>query len=104
MGLGLLVVPLINVVLVAVPGEQAGSASGLFSTAQQLGGAVGAAVISSVFFGWLPGHGFAAAFARSAPYAVAGYLVCAALCFLLPKTAVEGAPGAEVEESVVLVS
>ena len=41
------------------PADQAGSASGLFSTAQQLGGAVGVAVISSVFFGWLPGHGFA---------------------------------------------
>ena len=35
LGLGLLVVPLINVVLVAVPADLAGSASGLFSTAQQ---------------------------------------------------------------------
>ena len=84
--------------LVAVPVHQAGSASGLFSTAQQLGGAVGVAVISSVFFAWLPGHGFASAFARSAPYAVVGYLVCAGLCFLLPTTAVEGVPGAEIEE------
>jgi EmrB/QacA subfamily drug resistance transporter len=103
MGLGLLVVPLINVVLVAVPADQAGSASGLFSTAQQLGGAVGVAVISSVFFGWLPGHGFAAAFGRSAPYAVVGYLACAGLCLLLPKTAVEGVPGADVDEDAVLV-
>ncbi len=103
LGLGLLVVPLINVVLVAVPVHQAGSASGLFSTAQQLGGAVGVAVISSVFFAWLPGHGFASAFAHSAPYAVIGYLVCAGLCFLLPKTAVEGVPGADVDEDAVLV-
>jgi EmrB/QacA subfamily drug resistance transporter len=103
LGLGLLVVPLINVVLVAVPGDQAGSASGLFSTAQQLGGAVGVAVLTSVFFGWLPGHGFAGSFAHAAPYAVGGYLVCAGLCFLLPTTAVEGAPGADVEEDAVLV-
>jgi Major Facilitator Superfamily len=43
-GLALLVVPLVNVVLAAVPAvpvEVAGGASGLFSTAQQLGGALG---------------------------------------------------------------
>jgi EmrB/QacA subfamily drug resistance transporter len=103
LGLGLLVVPLINVVLVAVPGEQAGSASGLFSTAQQLGGAVGVAVVTSVFFGWLPGHGFAAAFAHAAPYAVVGYLICAGLCFLLPATAVAQDPSLETEDDAVLV-
>jgi hypothetical protein len=37
-GLALLVVPLVNVVLAAIPVEVAGGASGLFSTAQQLGG------------------------------------------------------------------
>ncbi len=104
LGLGLLVVPLINVVLVAVPSDQAGSASGLFSTAQQLGGAVGAAVLTSVFFGWLPGHGFAASFGRAAPYAVVGYLVCAGLCLLLPKTAVAGGPEADIDDDAVLVS
>ncbi len=49
-GLGFLVVPLANVVLAAVPGELAGGASGVFSTAQQVGGAVGVAVAGSVFF------------------------------------------------------
>jgi EmrB/QacA subfamily drug resistance transporter len=105
-GLGLLVVPLVNVVLVAVPRHQAGSASGLFSTAQQLGGAVGVAVLTSVFFGRLAGHdghAYAVAFAHAAPYAVVGYLVCAALCFLLPRTAVEGVPGADVEDDAVLL-
>ncbi len=104
-GLGLLVVPLINVVLVAVPGQRAGSASGLFSTAQQLGGALGVAVLTSVFFARLDGgHGFAAAFAHAAPYAVVGYLACAGLCFLLPTTAVEGVPGADEVDAAVLVS
>jgi EmrB/QacA subfamily drug resistance transporter len=105
-GLGLLVVPLVNVVLVAVPRHQAGSAAGLFSTAQQLGGAVGVAVLTSVFFGRLAGadgHASARAFADAAPYAVVGYLACAALCFLLPRTAVEGVPGADVEDESVLV-
>ena len=44
-GLGFLVVPLVNVVLSAVPGELAGAASGIFSTAQQFGGALGIALV-----------------------------------------------------------
>ena len=55
-GLALLVIPLVNVVLAAVPAEVAGGASGLFSTAQQLGGALGVALLGSVFFGYLSGH------------------------------------------------
>jgi MFS family permease len=102
-GLGLLVVPLVNVVLVAVPGHRAGSASGLFSTAQQLGGALGVAVLTSAFFGRVPGHGFTSAFVRATPYAVAGYLVCAALCLALPATAIEGVPGADEDDDAVLV-
>ena len=51
MGLSLLVIPLVNVVLAAVPAEAAGGASGLFSTAQQLGGAIGVAVAGTIFFG-----------------------------------------------------
>jgi hypothetical protein len=50
-GLALLVIPLLNVVLAAVPVEAAGGASGLFSTAQRLGGAVGVALLGTVFFG-----------------------------------------------------
>jgi MFS family permease len=57
-GLARLVVPLVNVVLAAVPAQVAGGASGLFSTAQQLGGALGVALLGTVFFGHLPlvGH------------------------------------------------
>jgi Ca2+/Na+ antiporter len=36
-GLALLVIPLANIVLAAVPAEAAGGASGLFTTVQQLG-------------------------------------------------------------------
>jgi hypothetical protein len=50
----------------AVPAEAAGGASGLFSTAQQLGGAVGVALLGTVFFGWVTsGHTFAAATTRT---------------------------------------
>jgi MFS family permease len=88
-GLALLVIPLGNVVLAAVPAEAAGGASGLFSTAQQLGGAIGVAVLGTVFFGWVAGgHTFAAAMTRGAPYAVGAFALCAALSLLLPRTAV----------------
>jgi hypothetical protein len=49
-GLGLVVVPLTDVVLAAVPVNDAGSASGTLSTFQQVGGALGIAVVGTVFF------------------------------------------------------
>jgi EmrB/QacA subfamily drug resistance transporter len=88
MGLSLLVIPLVNVVLAAVPVEVAGGASGLFSTAQQLGGALGVALIGTVFFGYLNGHSFEAAMVHTAPYAMGAFALCGVLSLLLPRTAV----------------
>ena len=87
-GLALLVIPLVNVVLAAVPVEAAGGASGLFSTAQQLGGALGVALLGTVFFGYLNGHSFEAAIVHIAPYAMGAFALCAVLSMLLPRTAV----------------
>ena len=88
-GLSLLVIPLVNVVLAAVPAEAAGGASGLFGTAQQLGGAIGVAIGGTVFFGYLgSGHTFVAAFSRTAPYVIGAFLLCALASLLLPRTAV----------------
>jgi EmrB/QacA subfamily drug resistance transporter len=86
-GLGFLVVPLVNVVLSAVPGELAGGASGIFSTAQQFGGAVGAAVVGTVFFGAV-GKGMTGALVDAMPWVVGAFLVCAGLCAALPRRAV----------------
>jgi hypothetical protein len=87
-GLALLVIPLVNVVLAAVPVEVAGGASGLFATAQQLGGALGVALLGTVFFGYLGGHSFEAALVHTAPYAMGAFALCAILSMLLPRTAV----------------
>jgi len=87
-GLALLVIPLVNVVLAAVPVEAAGGASGLFSTAQQLGGALGVALLGTVFFGYLNGHSFEASIVHIAPYAIGAFVLCAVLSMLLPRTAV----------------
>jgi EmrB/QacA subfamily drug resistance transporter len=53
LGLGLIIAPLINVILATINTAIAGSASGVLTTTQQIGGAVGVAVVGVVFFGLL---------------------------------------------------
>jgi EmrB/QacA subfamily drug resistance transporter len=53
LGLGCVVAPLVNVVLAGIRAQDAGSASGVLSTVQQVGGAVGVALVGVVFFGLL---------------------------------------------------
>ena len=59
--------------------------------------------MTSVFFARLPGRGFTSAFAHAVPYAVVGYLLCAGLCLLLPKTAVAEDPSLALDHDAVLV-
>jgi EmrB/QacA subfamily drug resistance transporter len=88
-GLAVLIIPLVNVVLAAAPAEAAGGTSGVFSTAQQLGGAIGVAVLGTVFFDSVAGgHSFAEALRHTAPYAVGAFVLCGLLSLLLPRTAV----------------
>ena len=103
LGLALLVIPLVNVVLAAVPAHAAGGASGLFGTAQQIGGAVGVAVMGTIFFGAVDRGSFKAAYLATTPYLVAVFVVAAVLCLALPATAVgeEAALDAEDEDRPV---
>ncbi|WP_330256972.1 MFS transporter [Nocardia sp. NBC_00565] len=50
LGFGLIVSPTVDFVLAAVPKDDAGSASGLLNTAQQLGVALGVALVGVIFF------------------------------------------------------
>lgn len=62
-GFGLVIAPIIDLILTDVPVRDAGSASGLLSTMQELGMALGVALAGVVFFGHLggvPGHGVSA--------------------------------------------
>ena len=87
-GLSLLIIPLVNVVLAAVPREVAGGAGGVFSTAQQLGGALGVAVVGAIFFARV-GHGeFTDAFEHAAPVVIGLFAAAAGLSVLLPRTAI----------------
>ena len=92
LGLGCVVAPLVNVILAGIHGRHAGSASGALTTIQQVGGAIGVAIIGVIFFGLLASQatpaadqvapGLRAGLARAglpAPAAdrvVAGFRVC----------------------------
>jgi hypothetical protein len=84
----LLVIPLVNVVLAAVPTDAAGGAGGQFTTAQQLGGALGVAVVGTVFFSDLDGRSFTDSFTDALPIVVGLFLLAAVLALALPRTAV----------------
>ena len=55
-GMGLVMSPIFSVVLMDVDPHHAGSASGVMNAIQQLGGAIGVALIGVVFFGQLTHH------------------------------------------------
>jgi EmrB/QacA subfamily drug resistance transporter len=90
-GLGLLVVPLIDIALANVPLRDAGAASGTYGTFQQIGAAIGVAVAGTVFFGQV-GTDFSqpnvmAALTAASGIAIGGYLLAALASLLLPKRA-----------------
>lgn len=102
-GLGLLVVPLVDVALATVPRDDAGAASGAYGTFQQVGAALGVAVVGVVFFGTV-GTDFSAAGLESgitaaAWVSIAGFGLCALATLLLPsRAAVRAHAGQEATE------
>ena len=70
LGLGFFVAPVTNLVLAGITGREAGSASGVLSTTQQVGGALGVAFIGVVLFGLLGGNAASAAADRTDGLAV----------------------------------
>jgi EmrB/QacA subfamily drug resistance transporter len=95
-GGGLLITPLLNTVLSRIAPQTAGMASGVLSTAQQVGGALGVAVIGVVFFnafdpvadGRVEAAGYAFAMSSLATFVIA--VLAAVVVFLLPKQARTG--------------
>jgi predicted MFS family arabinose efflux permease len=76
--MGLCLAPITSVVLANVDPQRAGAVSGLLSTMQQVGNAVGVALIGVLFFGAVDG-GYAHAFELSTAV-LAVLLVGAAAC------------------------
>lgn len=59
-GFGFIVAPLVNIVLAGVDPHSAGSASGVLTTMQQIGSAMGIALVGVIFFGYLGANADAA--------------------------------------------
>jgi MFS family permease len=82
-GPGIVVPGVINAVLRSVPQESAGSASGVLSTAQQIGNALGVAIAGAIFFGVLGDATGAHAYDRAFAIALAWTVGTAAVSVLL---------------------
>jgi len=105
-GLGLLVVPLIDVALATVPQRDAGAASGAYGTIQQVGAALGVAVAGVVFFNVI-GVDFSQSalergMAAASWVAVIGYSLCALATTLLPSRAAVQAHAEQQERALAL--
>jgi EmrB/QacA subfamily drug resistance transporter len=83
-GMGLVIAPMPAIVLARVKPEHAAAASGVLTTTQQAGGAIGVAVIGAVFYSAL-GHGYPHAFGLGLVVMAGFGLVVAALVQLLRR-------------------
>ena len=93
-GMGACFSSIFDIAIGDVAHDEAGSASGSLSAVQQLAAAIGAAVVTSVYFTQRAQHG--AAHAMTASVVVVGAIatVCLGLVWLLPKRAAEDPPDA----------
>ncbi|MFK4150178.1 MFS transporter [Streptomyces sp. NPDC004065] len=102
-GMGLIVAPLTDAVLSEVPREHAGSASGLINTVQQMGNALGLALVSVVFFGVIDdrpaadrvGPAFVDAFQHALVWVAAVLGVIFVLMSVLPRRPAQHVEGAD---------
>jgi EmrB/QacA subfamily drug resistance transporter len=86
LGMGAVFMPLTLVATTGLEDEDQGLASGLFNTSQQIGGALGLAILSTIAAGQTHGgspaqlvHGFHYAFVGAACFVVAGLIVMVAM-------------------------
>jgi EmrB/QacA subfamily drug resistance transporter len=84
LGMGMIFVPVFDIIVGGIADHEVGSASGMLESLQQLGASLGVAVLGTVFFAGA-GHGFPVS-ARHVSLITLGLLALAfALVFLLPR-------------------
>lgn len=86
-GSGLVFAPMFDIILAGVNEREVGSASGVLNAFQQFGGAVGVAVLGTVFFQLVPAHLFTGAMETVTLVSAGLFLVCFGCAFLLPRFA-----------------
>jgi EmrB/QacA subfamily drug resistance transporter len=85
-GMGLGITPLASLIMASLEPERAGAVSGVLSTMQNVGGALGVAIIGVIFYGALS-HGIGHAFQLSVATLAVALVGVAALTRLLPAPA-----------------
>lgn len=90
-GSGLIFAPLFDIVLADLGDNEVGSGSGLLNAVQQFAGALGVAVLGTIFFHWLPGHGYSLATRWVSWVTLGCYAVSFLAVFMLPMRARENA-------------
>ena len=91
-GCGAVFAPLFDIILADVNQREVGSASGVLTAMQQFGGAVGVAIVGTLFFELLPDHAFVDSMRTVTLVASGLFAVSFFAAFLLPKHAREGDP------------
>ena len=97
-GLGSTISPLFQMVLSSVAGRDAGSASGALQSFQQVGGALGVAIMGQIFFATLMKGGaaphalYSDALRLALIYNIAAFAVISVAVWLLPKPVMRGGP------------
>ncbi len=97
LGLGLAAPILVNVVLAGIPGRNAGAAGGVLSAVNQIGGAVGIAVLGTIFFTAVTDSAtgapklpdYSQALSTVLIISAVLYLITALVMFALPKAAAQ---------------
>ncbi|MEV8324104.1 MFS transporter [Kitasatospora sp. NPDC056731] len=108
LGMGLIVAPITDAILAEVPRAHAGSASGLINTVQQMGNALGLALVSVAFFGAMDdvvapeamGTAFGGAFVHAMWWVAGALLVVFLLMFALPRRKAVAPAGADAAGAV----
>lgn len=88
-GMGLFIVPLFDTILAAVTDRETGSASGVLNAVQQLAGAIGVAVLGTVFFSAASDGDFGGALVQTMWWQIGLMAVMLAASPLLPPRARE---------------
>jgi EmrB/QacA subfamily drug resistance transporter len=89
LGTGAIFAPLFDIILAGLGDNEVGTGSGVLNAVQQFCGALGVAVLGSVFFHLVGGHGFADSIRVLVLIAIGCYAVSFAAAFLLPMRARE---------------
>ncbi len=90
-GTGMVFAPLFDIILADLDDRQVGTGSGLLNAVQQFSGALGVAILGTVFFHWVPVDGWFDATKQLVLVSIACYVVSFLAVFLLPLKAREDA-------------